>query len=100
MTLKRLLALCALALLLGGGSACAHRTSGAPFSEEDTRNVTVGMTAQEVYDLLGAPYAVETYIGGEKWIWSFSDPDLDISFVVSIEQGKVSSFSGYREEKR
>ena len=100
MTLNRLLARCALVFLLGGSIACAARISGAPFTEENMRNVTVGMTAKEVYDLLGKPYAVETYIGGEKWIWSYSDPDLDISFVVSIEKGKVRSFSGFREYKR
>ena len=100
MALNRFLLSWALVLVLSAGLGCAARTSGAYFDEASTYNITVGMTDREVYALLGRPYLVETYIGGEKWIWSYSTPRLDASFVVSIEEGKVRSFSGFREEKR
>ncbi len=81
-------------------AACATPTSGVYFDEENADKVEIGMSEEMVEELLGTPYLVEPYIGGEKWIWAYSTRDLDTSFAITIENDEVTSISGYHENKR
>jgi len=84
-------------VLIGFLSACVTgtRTSGTLFPIERTNEVQVGMTQQDLIDILGAPYVKESYIGGTKLIWSYSTTTKDHTFVVTIVDNLVASRSEY-----
>lgn len=71
------------------------RMSGEFFDTNLISEIKVGMSQQEVLGILGPPHVEEQYIGGTKWIWSFSTMERDHSFAVRIEEGEVLSRSGY-----
>lgn len=77
------------------GACAATRTSGELFPTERTGEVQVGMREEEVINLLGVPYVKEPYIGGAKWIWSYSTELKDHTFVVTIVDNLVASRSEY-----
>lgn len=85
---------CGLILTL---SSCSTRSSGESFPHNNVTLVYVDMPAQEVLNIMGKPYTREPYIGGEKWIWSYSSKEFDHTFVVTIEDGIVRSLSEYKD---
>lgn len=67
-------------------AACA----GTPFTFDEARQVKVGMTEQQVMDLMGRPYSVVSKGDSQMWIWSHASA-FGGSQVVSFElkDGKV-----------
>lgn len=94
MAARLLLAALVLSGFLGACATVDH-TSGTSFPIERTTEVQIGMTQAELIDILGAPYAKEPYIGGTKWIWSYSTVIKDHTFVVTIVDNLVASRSEY-----
>ncbi|WP_054064888.1 outer membrane protein assembly factor BamE domain-containing protein [Pseudomonas asplenii] len=78
------LAAVALALTLSG---CA----GTSFSYDDARRVQVGMTEEQVTQIMGPPYSVVSRPDGQMWIWSHANGMTGASRVVSFRlmDGKV-----------
>ena len=70
-------------------------TSGELFPIERIEEIQVGMPQEEVLTILGAPYAEEQYIGGTKWIWSYSTVQKDHTFTVTVVEKIVASRSEY-----
>ncbi|WP_420233312.1 hypothetical protein ACN079_02045 [Pseudomonas sp. ABY48] len=73
-----------LALVLSG---CA----GTNFSYDDARKVKVGMTEDEVTQIMGPPYSVVSRADGQMWIWSHANGMSGASRVISFRMmdGKV-----------
>ncbi|MBC3345451.1 outer membrane protein assembly factor BamE [Pseudomonas sp. SWRI196] len=73
-----------LALVLAG---CA----GTNFSYDDARKVKVGMTEDEVTQIMGPPYSVVSRADGQMWIWSHANGMSGASRVISFRMvdGKV-----------
>ena len=73
-----------LALVLSG---CA----GTSFSYDDARKVQVGMTEEQVTQIMGPPYSVVSRADGQMWIWSHANGMTGASRVVSFRMvdGKV-----------
>ncbi len=91
----RILAALVLSGLLVACATTETHTSGTFFPVERTSEVEVGMTQQQLIDLLGVPYVEEPYIGGTKLIWSYSTVIKDHTFVVTIVDNLVASRSEY-----
>ena len=72
-------------------------TSGAQFPDENIYKVDIGMTADDITELLGEPYVVEKYSGGERWIWVYATKRVVYGFVAIMQGGTVSSISEYRD---
>lgn len=73
--------------------------SGVEYPKDRVGEISVGMAGQEVKNILGEPYTIERYVGGEKWIWSYSSSREVHSFVVTVENGYVRSLSGFKDSK-
>ncbi|WP_434703061.1 outer membrane protein assembly factor BamE [Pseudomonas sp. Z1-12] len=73
-----------LALVLAG---CA----GTNFSYDDARKVKVGMTEDEVTQIMGPPYSVVSRADGQMWVWSHANGMSGASRVISFRMvdGKV-----------
>lgn len=73
-----------LALVLSG---CA----GTNFSYDDARKVQVGMTEEQVTQIMGPPYSVVSRADGQMWIWSHANGMTGASRVISFRMvdGKV-----------
>ena len=73
-----------LALVLSG---CA----GTSFSYDDARRVQIGMTEEQVTQIMGPPYSVVSRADGQMWIWSHANGMTGASRVVSFRMvdGKV-----------
>lgn len=73
-----------LALVLSG---CA----GTSFSYDDARQVQVGMTEEQVTQIMGPPYSVVSRADGQMWIWSHANGMTGASRVISFRlvDGKV-----------
>ncbi|QPG62056.1 outer membrane protein assembly factor BamE [Pseudomonas sp. BIGb0427] len=82
--MRRLVAVAALAAVLGG---CA----GTNFTYDQARQVKVGMTEDQVVELMGPPYSVVSRADGQMWIWSHANGMSGSSRVVSFRMidGKV-----------
>lgn len=74
----------ALALVLSG---CA----GTSFSYDEARKVKVGMTEEQVTQIMGPPYSVVSRADGQMWIWSHANGMTGASKVISFRlvDGKV-----------
>jgi len=67
-------------------AACA----GTPIDWSKARDVTPGMTEQQLTDRMGAPYMVSTRGADQIWIYSYADAfsgTKSVSFVM--QNGKV-----------
>lgn len=84
MRISRFFAVVALALALSG---CA----GTSFSYDDARKVQVGMTEEQVTQIMGPPYSVVSRADGQMWIWSHANGMTGASKVISFRlvDGKV-----------
>lgn len=73
-----------LALVLAG---CA----GTSFSYDDARKVQIGMTEEQVTQIMGPPYSVASRADGQMWIWSHANGITGASRVISFKMldGKV-----------
>ncbi|MBY8946367.1 outer membrane protein assembly factor BamE [Pseudomonas sp. SH10-3B] len=73
-----------LALVLSG---CA----GTSFSYDDARKVQVGMTEEQITQIMGPPYSVVSRADGQMWIWSHANGMTGASRVISFRlvDGKV-----------
>ncbi|MDF9893477.1 UNVERIFIED_ORG: hypothetical protein OKW25_002624 [Pseudomonas vranovensis] len=82
--MRKLVAVVALAAVLGG---CA----GTNFTYDQARQVKVGMTENQVVELMGPPYSVVSRADGQMWIWSHANGMSGASRVVSFRMvdGKV-----------
>lgn len=74
----------ALVLTLSG---CA----GTSFSYDDARLVQVGMTEDQVTQIMGPPYSVISRTDGQMWVWSHANGMTGASRVISFKMmdGKV-----------
>ncbi|MDQ0653493.1 outer membrane protein assembly factor BamE domain-containing protein [Pseudomonas cedrina] len=68
-------------------SGCA----GTSFSYDDARKVQVGMTEEQVTQIMGPPYSVVSRADGQMWIWSHASGMTGVSKVISFRlvDGKV-----------
>ncbi|MBJ2345588.1 MULTISPECIES: outer membrane protein assembly factor BamE domain-containing protein [Pseudomonas] len=68
-------------------SGCA----GTDFSYDEARKVQVGMTEEQVVQLMGPPYSVVSRADGQMWVWSHANGVTGASRVISfkIKDGKV-----------
>ncbi len=84
MRISRFFAVVALVLALSG---CA----GTSFSYDDARKVEVGMTEEQVTQIMGPPYSVVSRADGQMWIWSHANGMTGASKVISFRlvDGKV-----------
>ncbi|UVL26835.1 outer membrane protein assembly factor BamE domain-containing protein [Pseudomonas donghuensis] len=82
--MRKFVAVVALAAVLGG---CA----GTNFTYDQARQVKVGMTEDQVVELMGPPYSVVSRADGQMWIWSYANGMSGASRVVSFRMvdGKV-----------
>jgi PBP1b-binding outer membrane lipoprotein LpoB len=73
-----------LALVLSG---CA----GTDFSYDEARKVKVGMTEDQVTQIMGPPYSVVSRSDGQMWVWSHANGMTGASRVISFRMvdGKV-----------
>jgi len=73
-----------LALVLSG---CA----GTNFSYDEARKVKIGMTEDEVTQIMGPPYSVVSRADGQMWVWSHANGMTGTSRVISFRMvdGKV-----------
>lgn len=69
--------------------ACA----GSPFKFENARKVEIGMSQEELTNLLGQPYMVTTRGQDQIWVWSYANGMTGAAKSVSyvIRDGKVIS---------
>lgn len=69
--------------------ACA----GSPFKFENARQVQVGMSKEDLTNLLGKPYMVTTRGQDQIWIWSHANGMTGAAKSISyvIRDGKVIS---------
>ena len=95
--LAKIYLLGALLLASGLGLNSCVTTSGATFPLESAPLITIGMDAFQVKEILGEPYIVERYTGGEKWIWVYATKEFSHSFVVTIEEEEVHSLSEFND---
>lgn len=74
----------ALVLTLSG---CA----GTSFFYDDARLVQVGMTEDQVTQIMGPPYSVISRTDGQMWVWSHANGMTGASRVISFKMmdGKV-----------
>ena len=84
MWISKFFAVAVLALVLSG---CA----GTSFSYDDTRKVQVGMTEDQVTQIMGPPYSVVSRADGQMWVWSHANGMTGASRVISFRMldGKV-----------
>lgn len=80
-------ALAFLLLALVTLSGCA----GTDFSYEEARKVQVGMTEDQVVQIMGPPYSVVSRADGQMWVWSHANGMTGASRVVSfrMKDGRV-----------
>jgi hypothetical protein len=83
----RITGFAAAACLVLALSGCA----GTSFSYDDARKVTVGMTEEQVTQIMGPPYSVVSRSDGQMWIWSHANGMTGASRVISFRlvDGKV-----------
>lgn len=81
--LFRALLLTSMAML----ASCA----GTDFSYDEARKVQIGMTEDQVVQLMGPPYSVVSRADGQMWVWSHANGMTGASRVVSfkMKDGKV-----------
>lgn len=67
--------------------------AGTSFSFDDARRVQVGMTEDEVREIMGRPYMVRTKGDKDVWVWSHANGLTGGSQVISFifKDGKVES---------
>ncbi|AMB79819.1 hypothetical protein AV641_12410 [Pseudomonas fragi] len=84
MWISKFFAVAVLALVLSG---CA----GTSFSYDDARKVQVGMTEDQVTQIMGPPYSVVSRADGQMWVWSHANGMTGASRVISFRMldGKV-----------
>ena len=68
-------------------SGCA----GTSFSYDNARKVQVGMTEDQVTQIMGPPYSVVSRADGQMWVWSHANGMTGASRVISFRMldGKV-----------
>ncbi|MBK5400513.1 outer membrane protein assembly factor BamE [Pseudomonas sp. TH39(2020)] len=68
-------------------SGCA----GTDFSYDEARKVKIGMTEDQVTQIMGPPYSVVSRADGQMWIWSHANGMTGASRVISFRMvdGKV-----------
>ncbi|RMM55062.1 hypothetical protein ALP96_00269 [Pseudomonas savastanoi pv. glycinea] len=68
-------------------AACA----GTDFSYDAARKVQLGMSEDQVVQLMGPPYSVVSRVDGQMWVWSHANGMTGASRVVSfkMKDGKV-----------
>jgi hypothetical protein len=84
MRIFRIAAAAVLVLVLSG---CA----GTSFSYDEARKVKIGMTEDQVTQIMGPPYSVVSQADGQMWIWSHVNGMTGASRVISFRMvdGKV-----------
>jgi len=84
MRMTKFAAAAVLALALVG---CA----GTSFSYDEARKVKIGMTEDEVTQIMGPPYSVVSRADGQMWVWSHANGMTGASRVISFRMvdGKV-----------
>lgn len=84
MRISKVVATAVLALVLSG---CA----GTSFSYDDARKVQIGMTEEQVTQIMGPPYSVVSRADGQMWVWSHANGMTGASKVISFRMvdGKV-----------
>ncbi len=84
MRTRKFAAATVLAIVLSG---CA----GTSFSYDDARKVQVGMTEDQVTQIMGPPYSVVSRADGQMWVWSHANGMTGASRVISFKMldGKV-----------
>ena len=84
MRTRKFAAATVLAIVLSG---CA----GTSFSYDDARKVQVGMTEDQVTQIMGPPYSVVSRADGQMWVWSHANGMTGASRVISFKilDGKV-----------
>lgn len=65
--------------------------AGTDFSYDEARRVKLGMTEDQVVQLMGAPYSVVSRADGQMWVWSHANGLTGASRVISFKfkDGKV-----------
>jgi len=83
----RMIKFAAAAVLAFSLSGCA----GTNFSYDEARKVKVGMTEEEVTQIMGPPYSVVSRADGQMWVWSHANGMTGSSRVISFRMvdGKV-----------
>jgi len=83
----RVIKFAAAAVLAFSLSGCA----GTNFSYDEARKVKVGMTEEEVTQMMGPPYSVLSRADGRMWVWSHANGMTGASHVISFRMvdGKV-----------
>ena len=84
MRTRKFAAATVLAIVLSG---CA----GTSYSYDDARKVQVGMTEDQVTQIMGPPYSVVSRTDGQMWVWSHANGMTGASRVISFKMldGKV-----------
>lgn len=80
----------ALALVLAALLALSG-CAGTDFSYDEARKVQVGMTEDQVVQIMGPPYSVVSRADGQMWVWSHANGMTGASRVISfrMKDGKV-----------
>lgn len=83
----RIITFCAAAVLALVLSGCA----GTSFTYDEARKVKVGMTEDQVTQIMGPPYSVVSRADGQMWVWSHANGMTGASRVISFRMldGKV-----------
>lgn len=64
--MRKIIAIGLLGTVLSG---CA----GTNFTYDDARRVQVGMTEEQVLEIMGSPYSVISRPNGQLWVWSHAN---------------------------
>jgi outer membrane protein assembly factor BamE (lipoprotein component of BamABCDE complex) len=86
---------CLLAATLALGGAAAHAAGGYTVTHAQEANVTTGLTAAEVRQMLGRPARVERFMGEAGPVWTYNvSGGIDPMAVFEVDfgpDGKVAS---------
>ena len=58
------------AVLIIAAAALLVACAGTPFNFQDASKVKIGMTEDQVYELMGNPYSVVSKGDSQMWVWS------------------------------
>lgn len=66
--------------------------AGSPFTFDQARQVRLGMSEQQVTEIMGRPYQVVSRAEDQTWIWSHANGLTGASQVISfkMKDGKVT----------
>ena len=86
--MQKSLQLIGCSILMFAGGACISR--GRNFDLDDARRIELGMTEDQVTEIMGEPTNTSIDLTGELWMWIYVDPTMNSkSFAVKVKDGTV-----------